>query len=244
MRITKSQKPKYLQSRNTANTSGKETSGSKQWHSFTLDSNLIRKSNSWSLQAHRKTAKGDCKHAGEDSYTGSQSLPTWGTNECDADINSYLQNMIDAQEQYSRRWCAIINGMAKPEHQEGADNSDDESQVIETLERECGISPDVIKNNLDKTHPIGRPDEYGKQLRINKFTIDSFKETVFRKHKHRRNLYTERHKRSGKPVQIKVKLQPSLTRHRIGLLKFANSQFRLCRYARYAESYVKYTSKE
>ena len=134
--------------------------------------------------------------------------------------------------------------MAKPEHQEGADNSDDESQVIETLERECGISPDVIKNNLDKTHPIGRPDEYGKQLRINKFTIDSFKETVFRKHKHRRNLYTERHKRSGKPVQIKVKLQPSLTRHRIGLLKFANSQFRLCRYARYAESYVKYTSKE
>ena len=48
---------------------------------------------------------------------------------------------------------------------------------------------------------------------------------MFRKHRHRRNLYTERHKRSGKPVQIKVKLQPSLTRHRIGLLKFANSQF-------------------
>ena len=42
-------------------------------------------------------------------------------------------------------------------------------QVIDTLERECGISPDVIKNNLDKTHPIGRPDEYGKQLRIVKF---------------------------------------------------------------------------
>ena len=50
--------------------------------------------------------------------------------------------------------------MAKPEHEERADNFDNVTQVIETLERECGISPDVIKNN--KTHPIGRPDEYGK----------------------------------------------------------------------------------
>ena len=108
---------------------------------------------------------------------------------------------------------------------EGADNSDDVSQVIETLERECRISPDLIKNNLDKTHPIGHPDEYGKQRRIVKFTTDSFKETVFRKHKHRRSSYIERQKRSGKPVQIEVKLQPSLRIYRIGLLKFANSQF-------------------
>ena len=48
---------------------------------------------------------------------------------------------------------------------------------------------------------------------------------MFRKHKYRRDSYIERQKRSGKPVQIKVKLQPSLTRHQIGLLKFANSQF-------------------
>ena len=132
--------------------------------------------------------------------------------------------MVDAQEQYSWRSCLIINGMAKPEHEEGADNSDVVTQVIKTLERECGISPDVIKNNLDKTHPIGHPDEYGKQLRIVKFTMDSFKETVFRKHKHHRKSYIERQKCSGKPVQIKVRLQPSLTRHQIGLLKFANSQ--------------------
>ena len=48
---------------------------------------------------------------------------------------------------------------------------------------------------------------------------------VFRKPKYRRNAYIERQKRSGKPVQINVKLQSSLTRHRIELLKFANSQF-------------------
>ena len=77
-------------------------------------------------------------------------------------VNSYLQNMVDAQEQYSRRPCLVINRMAKPGQQEGADNSDNVKQVIETLERECGISQDVIKNNFDKTHPIRRPDEYGK----------------------------------------------------------------------------------
>ena len=122
-------------------------------------------------------------------------------------VNSHLQNMRGAQEQYSRRSCLVINGMAKPGHEEGADNFDDVKQVIETLEKECGISQDFIKNNLDKTHPIGWPHEYGKQLRIVKFTTDSFKETVFRKHKHRRNLYIERQKRSSKPVQIKMKLQ-------------------------------------
>ena len=49
-------------------------------------------------------------------------------------VNSHLQNMVDAQEQYSQCSCLIINGMAKPEH-EGADNSDNVNQVIETLER-------------------------------------------------------------------------------------------------------------
>ena len=107
-------------------------------------------------------------------------------------VNSHLQNMRGAQEQYSRRSGLVINGMAKPGHEEGADNFDDVKQVIETLEKECGISQDFIKNNLDKMHPIGWPHEYGKQLRIVKFTTDSFKETVFRKHKHRRNLYIER----------------------------------------------------
>ena len=123
-------------------------------------------------------------------------------------VNSHLQNMVDAQEQYSWQLSLVINGMAKPGHEEGADNSDDVKQVIETQERERGINQDVIKNNLDKTHPIGQPDKYGKQLRIVKFTADGFKETVFRKHKHHRNSYIEKQKRSGKPVQIKVKLQP------------------------------------
>ena len=140
-------------------------------------------------------------------------------------VSSHLQSMVDAQKQYTRRPYLIINGMAKAGHEEGADNSDDVKQAIETLERERGISQDVIKDNLDRKHPIGQPDEYGKQLRIAKFKTDSFNGMVLRKHKHRRNLYIERQKRRGKPVQIKVKLQPSLRRHRLGLIKFNNSLF-------------------
>ena len=96
-------------------------------------------------------------------------------------VNSHLQNMVDAQEQYSRRSCLVIDGMAKPGHEEGTDDSDDVKKVIKTLERECGINQDVIKNNLDKTHPIGQSDEYGKQLRIVKFTMDSLQWIVLRR---------------------------------------------------------------
>ena len=38
--------------------------------------------------------------------------------------------------------------MAKPEHEEGADNSDNVSQVIEALEMECRISPDVSSKTI------------------------------------------------------------------------------------------------
>ena len=75
--------------------------------------------------------------------------------------------------------CLVIDGLAKPGHKEGPDNSNNVKQVIE-IRRECGIRQDVIKNNLDKTNPIGWPDEHRKQLRIVKFTTDSFKEMVFR----------------------------------------------------------------
>ena len=48
-------------------------------------------------------------------------------------VNSHLQNMVLAQEQYSWRSCLIINGMAKPEHEERADNSDNVTQQFVTF---------------------------------------------------------------------------------------------------------------
>ena len=55
-------------------------------------------------------------------------------------VSSHLHSMVDAQEQYSRWPYLIINGMAKAGHEEGADNSDNVKQAIETLERERRIS--------------------------------------------------------------------------------------------------------
>ena len=47
--------------------------------------------------------------------------------------------------------------MAKPEHEEGADNFDNVSQVIEALERECGISPDVSSKTILIKHTLVDP---------------------------------------------------------------------------------------
>ena len=79
--------------------------------------------------------------------------------------------MVDAREQYSRQPCLVINGMVKTGHEEDVDNFDDVKQVIETLERECRIGQDIIRNNLDKTHPIVWPGKHSKELRIVKLKI-------------------------------------------------------------------------
>ena len=105
-------------------------------------------------------------------------------------VNSLLEAKIDCQEQYCRRPCYVINGMNEP-----ADDKNDLDKVAETLARESDISKDIITResdiskdiiikNIDKIHPIGKTDEKDLQLRIVKFTSDSFKEKVFKKHTH------------------------------------------------------------
>ena len=93
-------------------------------------------------------------------------------------VNSLLEVKIDCQEQYSRRACLVISGMNEP----GGDENDLD-KVSETLTLESEIRKDIIIKNIDKTHPIGKTDEKGLQRRMVKFTSDSFKEKVFKKHK-------------------------------------------------------------
>ena len=64
-----------------------------------------------------------------------------------------------------------------------ADNENNLDKVAETLARESNISKGIIIKNIDKTHLISKTDEKGLQRRIVKFTSDSFKEQVFKKHK-------------------------------------------------------------
>ena len=64
-----------------------------------------------------------------------------------------------------------------------AGNKNNLDKVAGTLARESNISKGIIIKNIDKTHPISKTDEKRLQRRIVKFTSDSFKEQVFKKHK-------------------------------------------------------------
>ena len=71
--------------------------------------------------------------------------------------------------------------MKKPCNED--DENNDFEAVIETLAKESNIREDTIRENVDKIHPLEKPDRDGHQLQIVKFTSDSFKETVFKHHK-------------------------------------------------------------
>ena len=54
-------------------------------------------------------------------------------------------------------------------------------KIVATIEEETGISRSPVIKNLNKTYPISQVDDAGKQKRIVKFRIDSFKETLYKK---------------------------------------------------------------
>ena len=93
-----------------------------------------------------------------------------------------------------------------------------------TLSKESRIWKDVIKGNINKIHPLGKPDEEGRQLRIVKFTSDSFKETIYRRHKNRIETYASNQRMKKFPIKINIKLQPSLTSQRLKLVKIVRDR--------------------
>ena len=103
------------------------------------------------------------------------------------------------------------------------DKEDDQdsncAKIITTLSKESRIQKDVIKENIDKIHPLDKPDKEGRQLRIVKFSGDSFKETIYRRYKNRIKTYTSNQRKKKLPINIK--LQPSLTSQQLKLLKIA-----------------------
>ena len=92
-------------------------------------------------------------------------------------VNSHVENLIDRQEQYSRRPTLVINGMTES----STEDNRDVDNIANTLEKERGIDKDTILTNIDKAHPIERV-ENGKQLRIVKFRSDHFKKVIYKKH--------------------------------------------------------------
>ena len=125
-------------------------------------------------------------------------------------VNTLLEAKIDDQE---------FGGLARPGEE------DELQKVATTIDDETGITRNTVIRNIDKTHPIGQADENGKQKRIVKFTSDSFKEAVYRKHKEKQKKRVAELKQKKQPVRIGIKFQPSLTTRRRKLLELANEKF-------------------
>ena len=104
------------------------------------------------------------------------------------------------------------------------DHDSDCEKIITSLSKESGIRKDVIKENIDKIHPLDKPDEEGRQLRIVKFTRGSFKETIYKRHKSSIKTYTSNQRRKKLPFKINIKLQLSPTSQGLKLLKIARDR--------------------
>ena len=97
---------------------------------------------------------------------------------------------------------------------EDDDHNSDCKKIITTLSKRSGVQKDVIKKNNDKIHPIGKPDKEGNNC-------DSFKETIYNQHKNYIKTYTSNKRKNNFPIKINIKLQPSLTRQQLKLLRIA-----------------------
>ena len=115
-----------------------------------------------------------------------------------------LENKIDRQEQYSRRNCILIHGIAE--------NTEENTgqQTIDFINENLDIKIDEI--DIDRSHRIGRYDKTKKKARpiIVKFARYNVRGRVFRE---KRKL-----KGTGKTIT------ESLTTKRIGQLNMVNAR--------------------
>ena len=135
-------------------------------------------------------------------------------------VNTLLSRQPDEVDSYSRRSCMIVTGLQKPENDEK--NEDDALNVISAVAKEAGIDENDFRKHVDKIHPIGGAKD-GNQARIIKFTTHSFKEKVFLQHKRNKKIGNKKKKKNPKHrSQVRLNVQPSLSRNRIDLLRKAN----------------------
>ena len=65
--------------------------------------------------------------------------------------------MVDNQEQYSRRPCMVITGIATPD--KNISNDVDQEDIINVIQQETGIQKDTTQEYIDKTHSTGKPKQ-------------------------------------------------------------------------------------
>ena len=135
-------------------------------------------------------------------------------------INNLHSRQLDEADLYSRRSCMIVTGRRKPLIDET--NEDDALNEISAVAKEAGIDENDFRKHVNKIHPIGGGRNRN-QARIIKFTTHSFKEKVFLQHKRNKKIDNGKKKKNPKhKSQMRLNVQPSLSRNRIDLLRKAN----------------------
>ena len=110
-----------------------------------------------------------------------------------------LDERIDDSEQYSRRLCLRVDGIAVP----NKDQKEDCVEMVHELFNEAGVKID--KDSIDRAHRIGRVNNHGKQQIIVRFK--SFRERTL--------VY--KHRKECKSAKISL----DLTKRRLNLLFWA-----------------------
>lgn len=135
------------------------------------------------LEVHQETTKHVCKAHEQELSTQSAA--------------------IEAQEQYSRRNCALLHGI--PE----ADGEDTDARFIEIVNQQLGVALET--RDLDRSHRLGAPRQNGARPIIVKFARYNTRAAVFRVKK--------------KFKGTNFMLTESLTRRRVGVLNDARKRF-------------------
>ena len=112
--------------------------------------------------------------------------------------NKTLSEMIDDQEQYSRRNCLPLHGVDEE------DVEDTDQKIIEVIAEEMDIQ--LVEEDLDRTHRIGKKSDGKSRPIIIKFT----------RYNVRKKIYSNKKKLKGKNVMI----TESLTTAWVKLLKY------------------------
>ena len=142
-------------------------------------------------------------------------------------VNTLLSRQLDEADSYSRRSCMIVKGLWKPKDDET--NEDDTLNVISAVTKEAGVDENDFRKHVNKIHPI-RDAKNGNQARIIKFTTHSFKEKAFLQHKRNKKIDNRKKKKNPKhKSQVRLNVQPSLSRNRIDLLGKAMRQLKVMR---------------
>ena len=118
--------------------------------------------------------------------------------------NKTLSEMIDDQEQYSRRNCLLLHGVDEE------DVEDTDQKIIKVIAEEMDIQ--LVEEDLDRTHRIGKKSDGKSRPIIIKFA----------RYNVRKKIYSNKKKLKGKNVMI----TESLTTARVKLLKEAQSKYK------------------